>query len=129
MFKIGKDLGTDTNLWLQKVRGAFDQQLMPLIKAGGKPYIKLTYKALPSQAAAGGVTITVGGRILLFPVIIKEKTLADFDVYYDQRDKTWHYLTDERLHALANEYNPYKGISSDNLTENDNINAIIYPIG
>lgn len=113
----GENLGDDTNLWLQKIRNAFDQQLMPLIRAGGKPYIKLTYKAFPSDAAVGGVTITIGGRIILFPIIIRDKVLADFDTYYDQRDKTWHFLTDERMNALSNEYDPYKGVTSANIPE------------
>lgn len=113
----GENLGEDTNLWLQKIRNAFDQQLMPLIRAGGKPYIKLTYKAFPSDAAVGGVTITIGGRIILFPIIIRDKILADFDTYYDQRDKTWHYLTDERMNSLSNEYSPYKGVTSTDIPE------------
>ena len=59
----------------------------------------------------------------MFPIIIRDSDLAQFDIFYDQMDQSWHYMTDEVEEALANNYNPYKGVSSDNLTEYDNLNA------
>ena len=54
---------------------------------------------------------------------MRYKDLALFDIFYDQMDQSWHYMTEEVESALVNNYNPYKGISSDNLSEYDDLNA------
>ena len=122
LVKIGKDLGTDTNLWLEKIRNSFTKEYPDFISQS-KPHFSFTNKDFSKGAGVGAVTITLGSRILMFPIIIRDSDLAQFDIFYDQMDQSWHYMTDEVEEALANNYNPYKGVSSDNLTENDNLSA------
>jgi len=120
--KIGKDLGTDTNLWVEKIRNAFSKEYPDFI-AQGKPHFNFTHKDFANGVGVGGVTITVGSRILLFPIIIRDSDLAPFDVFYDQLDHSWHYMTPDVEKGLLSDHNPYKGLSSDNLTAYDNIDS------
>lgn len=122
LVKIGKDLGADTNLWLDKIRNSFTKEYPDFISQS-KPHFSFTHKDFANGAGVGAVTITLGSRILMFPIIIREKDLAPFDIFYDQMDQSWHYMTEEVESALANNYNPYKGISSDGFSDYDNLTA------
>lgn len=112
MSKLGTNLGKDTQLWSQQIKVTFEKELSPLIRAGGKPFLNFTYKDLPKATALGGITITVGGRIMLFPVIVKDNELAPFDIFYDQLDKEWHFLTPDRVDRLTSNYSPYQGLTT-----------------
>jgi hypothetical protein len=122
LVKIGKDLGMDTNLWVEKIRNAFSKEYPDFI-AQSKPHFNFTHKDFANGVGVGGVTITVGTRILLFPIIIRDKELAPFDVFYDQLDRSWHYMTPDVEKGLLSDHNPYKGLSSDDLTSYDNIDS------
>ena len=122
LVKIGKDLGGDTNLWIEKIRNAFSKEYPDFISQG-KPHFNFTHKDFANGVGVGGATITVGSRILLFPIIIRNKELAPFDTFYDQMDHSWHYMTSEVEKGLSSGHNPYKGLSSDDLTQYDDISS------
>ena len=120
--KIGNDLGPDTNIWMEKIRNTFSKEYPDFISQS-KPHFNFTHKDFANGAGVGAVTITLGSRILMFPIIIRDKDLAPFDIFYDQMDQSWHYMTDAVEQALTNNYNPYKGVSSDSLEEYNNLSA------
>jgi len=121
--KIGADLGEDTSLWLQKIKNIFSKEYPELLSSGSRPHFKFTHKDFSNGMAVGGVTITVGARILLFPLVIKDRNVAPFDVFYDQEDRSWHYMTQEVLNGLLNNTTPYKGLAKNNLKGYDMIDS------
>lgn len=120
--KIGSSLGDDTSMWLESIKGEFKKEY-PEITAKSTPHFAFTNKDFSEGAGTGSITVTVGDRILLFPIIIRDKDLAPFDTFYDQNDKSWHYMTDEAYKSLSNVHSPYKGLSKDDLSEYDNVDT------
>jgi hypothetical protein len=130
MSKLGAHLGKDTQLWTQQIKVIFEKENSPIIRAGGKPFLDYTYKDMAKGTAVGAVTITVGGRILMFPVVIKDNELAPFDNYYDQLDKDWHFMTDKRMDDLVNNNSQYRGLTKNIPTDemrNDLDDSVIQP--
>ena len=121
--KIGTNLGEDTSLWLQKIKSIFSREYPELLSSGSRPHFKFTHKDFPNGMAVGGVTITVGPRILLFPLIIKDRDVAPFDIFYDQEDRSWHYMTEGVMKSLLNNTSPYKGTVKNNLKGYDMIDS------
>ena len=118
--KIGVDLGSDTGLWMDKIRNSFTKEYANFT-AHSKPHFNFTQKDFANGIGLGGVTVTVGSRILLFPIIIRDNDLAPFDVFYDQMDHSWHYMTNEVEKGLASGHDPYKGLSSESFEDYDSI--------
>ena len=120
IIKIGMNLGDNTDIWMEKIRNEFAKEY-PDFVAQSKPHFNFTKKDFANGIGVGGVTITVGSRILLFPIIIKNSDLASFDTFYDQMDHSWHYMTNEVEKSLASGRSPYKGLSSDSFKDYDTI--------
>lgn len=104
-------LGEDASGWSQEIITTFNIQHPVIAKSGVKPFLSHSRKDWAQGCSIGAVTITMKGRALIFPVIIRYSKLAPFDVYYDQSDHRWHFTANDTDDQFAQEGSVLQNIS------------------
>jgi hypothetical protein len=83
----GTVLGDNATTWPQDIINEFNDEHPFFSKNGSNPNLNFTNKEWVSGCSIGSITLAVKERLLVFPVVVRNKELAPFDIYFDQSDR------------------------------------------
>ena len=103
-------LGDNPQLWFAKIYGAFEGQHPEALRPNSAPSLTFDKQDFVSGYALGAIRVAAGPNLMVFPVIVRDKKLAPFDLVFVNGNLR--YAEKSMIRALANPYQPFVGISS-----------------